>query len=187
MATSVYFLDASALVHYYAPRLAVPESRLVRARITDLYTMAAGRPDRVALQIPNICMAECAGAFARLCFETGLFGKGERAEDAFRRLWERLLDDAERMRVIHSYGLKPAHFEGIDDIFRRDHAAPTPRQGRRLSAHDALILSMAREYQDRHPGQRVAVVTNDRRVSDFCRANAADFPAAVHISTQSPG
>lgn len=186
MTSKVYFLDASALVHYYAPFPAKAESWLIRRRVERLHALALLPSTRVVLQLPNICLAECAGAFARLCFEAGAFGGEILAEDAFRRLWARLIEDVENTRVIHSYALRPVHFEGVDEIFRRDYTAPSPRKGRRLSAHDALILSMAREYRERHPHQRVAIVTNDRRISDFCRVNAADFPAALHLSAQNP-
>lgn len=186
MAFSVYFLDASALIHRYAALVRVPESRMIRHRIDDLFTAASRQPERIVLQLPSVCLAESARAFARLCFEDRAFGVGEAAEDAFRRLHVALLNDVRRDRVIHSYELRRVHFEGIEDIFRKDYLMPAPRQGRRLGAHDALILSMAREYAHRHVRADVRVVTNDRRISDFCRTNVADFPAAVHISTQSP-
>ena len=85
---------------------------------------------------------------------------------------------------IHSYELRRSHFAGIEEIFLQDYELPPPRQGSRLSAHDALILSMANEYRLAHPADSVAIVTEDRRIVDFCLAFRDDFPRGVRISTQ---
>ena len=129
-------------------------------------------------------MAECAGAFARICFEDHAFGAGEHARAAYRKLRDALLKDVERERLVHSYELHRKHFIGIEDIFVKDYELPPPRQGSRLSSHDALILSMANEYRLAHPADSVAIVTDDRRIADFCRAFRGDFPRGVRISTQ---
>ena len=151
----------------------------------DRLVVAASRSSgRLVLQIPNICMAECAGAFAKLCFEDRAFGAEEFARDAYRRLRDALLNDVSRDRLIHSYELRRDHFIGIEDIFLKDYELPPPRQGSRLSSHDALILSMANEYRLAHPADSVAIVTDDRRIVDFCRAIRDDFPRGVRISTQ---
>lgn len=184
MSRRVFFLDASALVHYYAPLSTDPESRLIRARIKSLFTAAAESSGRLVLQIPNICMAECAGAFAKLCFETRSFLAVERAQDAYRRMRDSLLNDVERDRLIHSYELRRAHFIGIEDIFLKDYELPPPRRGSRLSSHDALIISMTNEYRGAHPGDEVALVTDDGRIVEFCRAYRSEFPGAVRVSTQ---
>jgi hypothetical protein len=179
---SVFFLDASALVHFFAPLGA--ESRIIHNRIDRLLDAASKSSGRFVLQIPNICMAECAGAFAKLCFEDRVFGADEFAQDAYRGLRDALLNDVSRERIIHSYELRRDHFIGIEDIFLKDYELPPPRQGSRLSSHDALILSMANEYRLAHPADSVAIVTDDRRIVDFCRAFRDDFPRGVRISTQ---
>ena len=183
MSRSVFFLDASALVHRYAPLEADSESRTIRGRLNRLFAVAAKSSGRLVLQVPNICMAECAGAFAKLCFEDQAFGAGERSQDAYRKIRDALLKDVARDRLIHSYELKRAHFVGIEDIFLKDYQLAAPRQGRRLSSHDALILSMANEYRLAHRADSVTIVTEDRRIVDFCRACRDEFPRAVRIST----
>jgi hypothetical protein len=181
---NVYFLDASALVQYYVSPGTDAESRVIRNRLKDLFTAAADPSGRIILQIPNICMAECAGAFAKFCFEGQSFAAGESAHDAYRELRDALLRDVARDRLIHSYELRRAHFVGIEDIFTKDYALVPPRKGSRLSSHDALILSMANEYRLAHPSDTVAIVTDDRRIVDFCRAFRDEFPRGVRISTQ---
>jgi predicted nucleic acid-binding protein len=181
---SVLFLDASALVHYYAPLGTDRESLLIHNRIDRLFEDAMKSSGRLVLQIPNICMAECAGAFAKLCFEKRSFGSGDFARDTYRELRDALLNDVGRDRLIHSYELRRSHFAGIEDIFLQDYELPAPRQGNRLSANDALILSMANEYRLAHPADSVAIVTEDRRIVDFCRAFRDDYPRGVRISTQ---
>jgi hypothetical protein len=99
-------------------------------------------------------------------------------------LREALLKDVKSDRLIHSYELKRNHFIDIEDIFLRDHEMPSPRSGKRLSSHDALILSMANEYRQAHPADKTRIVTDDRRIIDFCRTSKDGFPEAVHISTQ---
>ena len=184
MSRRVFFLDASALVHYYAFPDTASHSTLIRARVKALFTAAAKSEGRIVLQVPNICMAECAGAFARLCFESGSFGSGERAQDNYRGMRDALLRDVQRDRLLNSYELKRAHFVDIEDIFLKDYELPPPRSGGRLSSHDALIISMANEYRRAHPADAVAIVTEDRRIADFCRAYRRDFPGAVRVSTQ---
>ena len=157
---------------------------MIRHRIKTLFTLAAESSSRIILQVPNICLAECAGAFAKFCFEGPTFDSGEIARDVYRELRDALLRDVTRDRVIHSYELNRAHFVGIEDIFIKDYELPPPRRGSRLSSHDALILSMANEYRHAHPTDNVAIVTDDRRIVDFCRAFRNDFPRGVRISTQ---
>lgn len=184
MPRTVYFLDASALVHFYAPLRTDSQSRLIRARIKSLFTAEAESAGRLVLQIPNICMAECAGAFAKLCFETRTFRAVERAQDAYRLMRDSLLNDVERDRIIHSYELKRDHIIGIEEIFLRDYELPAPRRGSRLSSHDALIIAMANEYRAAHAGDEVAIVTDDARIVEFCRAFPGQFPSAVRVSAQ---
>jgi hypothetical protein len=157
---------------------------MIRHRIKSLFTLAAESSSRFVLQVPNICLAECAGAFAKFCFEGPTFDSGEPARDAYRELREALLRDVARDRLLHSYELRRFHLVGIEEIFLKDYELPPPRQGSRLSSHDALILSMANEYRLAHPADTVAIVTDDRRIVDFCRAFRDDYPQGVRISTQ---
>lgn len=186
MPKRVFFLDASALVHRYVAPKEDASSKVIRRRINRLFTDAAEHPNSIVLQIPNICMAECAGAFARLCFEEGIYGSEEKSRSAFWSLREALLHDVKTSRLVHSYELKRVHFVDIEDIFIRDHELPAPRHEKHLSSHDALILAMANEYRQAHPDDRTKIVTDDRRIADFCRSAGDAFPEAVRISTQNP-
>ncbi|OGR92128.1 MAG: hypothetical protein A2V88_13730 [Elusimicrobia bacterium RBG_16_66_12] len=186
MPKRVFFLDTSTIVHRYVTPKEDACSKLIRRRIDRLFTDAAEHPNSIVLQIPNICMAECAGAFARLCFEERIYGSGEKAKLAFWSLREALLKDVKTSRLVHSYELKRLHFIDIEDIFVRDHELAAPRGEKHLSSHDALILSMANEYRLAHSADRTKIVTDDRRIADFCRSAGDAFPEAVRISTQNP-
>jgi hypothetical protein len=184
MSKHVFFIDASALIHRYVSPKTDPDSRSIHNRLDLLFAIAARSSGRFVLQVPNICMAECAGAFAKLCFEGPPFTSGALAQDTYRELCDALLNDVARDRVLNSYELRRVHFIGIEEIFLKDYELPPPRQGSRLSSHDALILSMANEYRLAHPADSVAIVTDDRRIADFCRAFRDDYPRGVRISTQ---
>jgi hypothetical protein len=178
-----YFLDASALVHKYV-RLNGAEPRRISARLTELFSRSAREGSD--LQIPNVCMAECAKAFARYCFEENLYGRGADAADAYERLRDALLRDVSRDRVINSYELKRVHFDDIEEIFRQDYSLPTRGQTKRLSAHDALIISMAREFARAHRAglPNVAIVTCDKRIVEFCGRYRDQYPRAVDPRAQ---
>lgn len=183
MPSRTYFLDASALVHKYSG-LTDTESRRVRTRLADLFAMAAKSSKSADLQIPNICMAECAKTFAKFCFDGEVYGDGERAGQAFDRLREALLRDVTRDRVIKSYELKRAHFENIERIFTADYRLPPPRNsGQHLSSHDALIISMATEFANSHHEalNEVVIVTCDRRIAEFAKAYPNDYAAAICV------
>lgn len=137
-----------------------------------------------ALQIPNICMAECAKTFAKFSLQEKLYGDGQDAVDAFRSLREALLRDVSKDRIINSYELARRHFEDIEEIFIRDHQMPVPRgRGDWLSSHDALIISMATEFARKHYDSldRVVIVTCDRRIADFCGRHSAEYAAAICV------
>lgn len=181
MPSRAYFLDASALVHKYS-NLKDPVSRRIQARLRNLFSLSAGK--KADLQIPNICMAECAKTFARFALQQELYGKGEDAVAAFRSLRAALLNDVSRDRIISSYELKRRHFEDIEEIFILDHQMGAPRNlGDWLSSHDALIISMATEFADRHRDNRdeVMIVTCDRRIAEFCARHRGEFASAVYV------
>lgn len=183
MPSRTYFLDASALVHKYSG-LKDPVSKRVRGRLADLFALQAGSPGKAALQIPNICMAECAKAFAKFALQKKLYGEGESAVDAFRHLRDALLRDVSKDRIINSYELKRRHFEDIEEIFILDHRMPDPRgMGDWLSSHDALIISMATEFAKKHHDSldQVVIVTCDRRIAEFCARHNGEFAAAVCV------
>jgi predicted nucleic acid-binding protein len=178
-----YFLDASALAFKYV-RLDGSEPRRIHARLTELFSHSAN--DGSDLQVPNICMAECAKAFARYCFEEHLYGGGVRAETAYRLLREALLKDVSRDRVLNSYELARPHFTDIEEIFSRDYDLPTRGQMKRLSSHDALIISMAREFALSRRGglTGVLIVTCDKRIVEFCERYRGEYPRAIDLRTQ---
>lgn len=180
MPSRAYFLDASALVHKYS-NLKDPESRRIQARLRSLFALSAS--NKADLQIPNICMAECAKTFARFALQQELYGRGEDAIIAFRSLRDALLNDVSKDRIISSYELKRRRFEDIEEIFMRDHQLGLPRNsGDWLSSHDALIISMATEFADKHRSNRsdVVIVTCDRRIADFCAHYRGEFATAVY-------
>lgn len=183
MPRRTYFFDASALFHKYA-RLKDTDSRRVYRRLTAVLADAAGTKG-VSLQVPNICMAECAKAFAKLCFEEEAFGAGDKATAAYQSLRDALLRDVREDRIINSYELRRAHFHDIERIFQCDYDLPAPRKGgKRLSSHDALIISMATEYAERHHDGRAAdvqIITCDRRIAEFSAGYAGEFASAACI------
>lgn len=181
MPSRTYFLDASALVHKYS-RLKTAESRRVQRRLADLFALRARFPDRASLQIPNICMAECAKTFAKFALQEKVYGDGEKAVDAFRSLRDALLRDVSKERIINSYELARRHFEDIEEMFILDHQMPAPRgMGERLSSHDALIISMATDYATKHHESldQVVIVTCDRRIAEFCSGHRGEYASAV--------
>lgn len=183
MPSRTYFLDASALVHKYSG-LNDAESKRIRGRLANLFALSASSPKKAALQIPNICMAECAKTFAKLALQKELYGEGELAVHAFRRLRDALLRDVSKDRIINSYELKRHHFEDIEEIFVRDHRMPNPRgMGLWLSSHDALIISMATEFAQKNHNAvgDVVIVTCDRRLAEFCAHHRGEFASAVCV------
>lgn len=182
MPSRTYFLDASAIVHKYSG-IKNPESRRVQRRLAELFALRARHPDKAALQIPNICMAECAKTFAKLALQEKIYGDGQKAVDAFRRLRDALLKDVSEERIINSYELARRHFKDIEELFILDHQMPAPRgMGARLSSHDALIISMATEYAREHHDSldHVVIVTCDKRIAEFCGGNRDSYASAVY-------
>lgn len=183
MPSRTYFLDASALAHKYSG-LKDTDSKRVRGRLAALFALRASSPEKAALQIPNLCMAECAKTFAKFSLQEKLYGEGQSAVDAFRRLRDALLRDVSKDRIINSYELARRHFVDIEEIFILDHQMPVPRgMGDWLSSHDALIISMATEYAERHHDSldEVVIVTCDRRIAEFCARHRGEFASAACV------
>lgn len=129
-------------------------------------------------------MAECAKTFAKLALQKELYGEGDLAVNAFRSLRDALLKDVSKDRIINSYELKRRHFEDIEEIFIRDHRMANPRgMGDWLSSHDALIISMATEFAQKHHEDvgQVVIVTCDRRIAEFCAHHPGEFASAVCV------
>lgn len=128
-------------------------------------------------------MAGCSKAFAKLCFEDFIFGHGEKARTGYLKLRDGLLKDVSQDRIINSLELRRAHFLDIEDIFIKDYELEAPRGlARRLSSHDALIISMAAWMRTRW-GSNVFIVTADERINRFCAAFPGQYGRAFNVRT----
>lgn len=180
-----YILDASALVYKYI-RSTNRETQRIQDRLTRLFVARASAPHLVIFQIPSLCMAECSKAFAKACFEQKLYGTGDRATTAYRRLRNSMLTDVIEDRIIHSFELKREHFEDIEDIFIKDYSLEPPRRMKHmLNSNDALIISMT-AWIARHVAKGLnytTLITADDRMAFFCNSFPQEYPRTVNIRT----
>lgn len=130
-------------------------------------------------------MAECASAFAKICFDAQLYGDGkEDMEDAFRNLRSALLADVKTDRILNSFEVKREHYDNIEDIFYDDYNLGGLRGNtHRISGFDALVISVARDIGLNIAGDldNVTLVTADGRMADICNGYRDKYPSAVNI------
>lgn len=98
-----------------------------------------------------------------------------------------LLEDVQRERLINSFEFKSTHLVDIERIFEDDYLAlpkPDPKKkGKRLSSHDALIVSMASAIALDHAKgyENATIVTGERRMATLCRRLPKRYPRAIDI------
>jgi len=179
-----YLLDASALVTFIVKN---PEGGLESAKKRLVKLFASRRPGRgPVFFVPNVCMAECSKAFAKIFLDGD---PSEARKHAYQQHVDSLLDwvSSKRKHVIKTYKLKREHLVGIEDIFTADNAL-TSRDGQPLSGLDGIIVSMGRTLERQYGKGNVFILTTDARISKLCQSNADSFPRAVDLkSHEIPG
>lgn len=102
------------------------------------------------------------------------------ARDEYRQLVEELRGFVSSSGGRRDMGmsLKRRHLTDIEDIFLMEYAL-APRDRRRLSGPDALLIAMAKRHGARFGTDRVVIVTADARLADVCNKNRPGLPRAV--------
>lgn len=183
MSKSYFVFDSSALVFRYI-RATDPEAKTIQNRLINLFIACAKNPTLIDFQIPNICMAECGRVFAKACFEEYLYGRDDKARQAYKKLRNNLLKDVREDRIIHSYELTRDHFENLEEIFLDDYSLKPPKKRKyMLSSNDALIISMATWIANQWTDDlsRVTIVTAEERMTYVCRSFPNKYARAVNI------
>ena len=187
MPSHYFIFDTSALVFRYI-RPSDREGEFIKDQVDALFAARAKRSNSIVFQLPNICMAECSKVFAWACFDQNMYGVSKRdAVNAYTNLRDALLKDVSRDRIINSYEFKSDHLVGIEDIFTRDYnelPRPDPKKkGKRLSAHDALIIAIASAIAFDHAGglENTTLVTAEKRMSLMCLKFPESYPHAVNV------
>lgn len=170
-----FLLDASALVAYYAK----DEPGPVKGRVR--YLFAAQADEQAFLYVPNFCVAEILGAFAKKCWGEEKFGSGVEADNAFEEYKKAILDDIIDSKILYSYELSRRHIKGCDKIYRLARTISF-RKGDSPSAFDILVVSMAFDLCRIHGDDNFRLIAAERPIHDICSAGrAAGFPKSICI------
>jgi hypothetical protein len=176
-----FVVDASSLIPFIAnsePRIS--EYRTKRA-IEKLLTLRSEK--KAELHVPNICLAECSKAFAKLSYGSG--GNAEKARDGYRKWVEDLLElvSTSRKGYVKPMAFDREHLVDIEEIFIAERRLPRERNPGELSGVDAVVISMGRQLALKHGLHNVFVVSQDRWLVKVCNRSEPLFVRAIDSST----
>ena len=171
-----FVIDTSAIIPFFFTPTG-EEEKAKRAIIKLLKLRDEGKVD---LRIPNVCMAECSKAIAKIVFASSK-DHGKCCEQ-YRKVVNILLDTVSKKRrgLITSLAMKRKHLEDIEDIFIEEYRIPN-RGERRLSGVDALVIAMARDLAKTHGRENVLIVTKEETMARVCNQNRDLFSRAIHV------
>lgn len=171
-----FLLDASALADFI---LNTSEAKVQRVRQAVWKLLALREQGKAALFVPNICMAECSKAFARIVCRAGW---DEDSDEAYAVHVDSLLRlvSGRREGKIRSLELCREHLEGIEDVFKLEYQMQVRDRKSRLSGVDAVVIAMGRTLARQHGDDRVVIVTAERWMAEVCGRNRTALPAAVY-------
>jgi hypothetical protein len=183
VAAYCYLFDASALVALVVKN-PDPDARVAKQKVLTLIAREQelkrkkGKPE---FYVPNICMAECSSALAKLI----LTDADKKKEDAYREHMVWLLDwvSSSGKHIIKTYKLKRHHLVDIEKIFIADRKLPL-RKGRHLSGHDGIIIAMAQRMEKKCGSRKSVILTTDQRIVDVCAHYGTELPMAVDLVRQ---
>lgn len=180
MARYYYLFDASALVALLL-KSPGPDALLAKRRLLKLLAPKDAK-EGPRFFVPNICMAECSSALAKIFLGDG---HTDKKEAAYRQHIELLLDwvSSKKKYVIKTYKLKRSHLVDIENVFVADRRLPM-RNGHPLSGHDGIIIAMGCALEEIAGKGKAIILTTDARMVDVCNHHRDDFPHAVNIATQ---
>lgn len=191
MPSHYFIFDTSALVfRYISP--SNNDGSFIKQQVDSLFLAKAKDRKAIIFQLPNLCMAECSKVFAWACFEQDMYGvRKKEAVQAYGDLRDALLKDVTHDRIINSYEFDSDHVVDIEEIFMHDYfdlPKPNPsKKGKRLSSHDALIISIARAIAIEHAGglQNSTLITAEDRMASMCHKFPDSYPRVVNVRRDS--
>lgn len=175
-----YLFDASALVTLLI-KSPSEDARAAKGKLLRLLATEQNKPTP-RFFVPNICMAECSSALAKIFLSDG---HTEKRENAYRQHIDFLLDwvSSKKKHTIKTFKVKRLHLVDIEQIFVADRRLPG-RQGNYLSGHDGIIISMGRDIDRNHGKGTTIILTTDRRIVDVCDHNRDWLPKAIDLADQ---
>ena len=164
-------IDSNVTAGYYLPRSL--NSKRARERITTIFdSVRSGETDHF-LYIPNFCIAEVFGVFAKHSFagwNSQVKKKGTIDTRVYGSLKKQFAEDIHNGRFLYPYKLSRYHILGIDLIAPVDHYFQVTRGKKRhvpMGTFDHLIISMGIQLAHIHGTENSVIVTADSRLSDI--------------------
>jgi hypothetical protein len=175
---SLYLLlDANVTAGYYLPRCL--DSKRAQDRVATIFDSVRSKNSDHFLYIPNFCIAEVFGVFAKHSFggwNSQVRKKGTIDTRVYRSLKKQFARDIHNGHFLYQYELSRYHILGIDLIAPVDHYFQVTRGKKRhvpMGTFDQLIISMGIQLAHIHGSDNVVVLTADSRLTnilDKCRA-----------------
>ncbi len=182
MAARYLLLDANVVASYYLPR--AHSSKRVRERIESILNLARNDPSTYFLYIPNFCIAEVFGVFAKHAYghwNHHVKKAGTIDKRVYRSLVRQFAEDIHNARFFYHYELSRYHVLGVDLIAPVDHYFQIRRGDSRrhipMGTFDQLILSMGIHLAHIHGSANVAIVSADDRLTDILDKCISGIPA----------
>lgn len=182
MPAKYLLFDANVVAAYYLPRS--HSSKRVRERIGTLLDSVRSGASTFFLYIPNYCIAEVFGVFAKHAFghwNPHLRRSGTIDKRVYKSLVTQFAADIHNARFFYHYELSRYHILGVDLIAPVDHYYQIRRGEERrhvpMGTFDQLVLSMGIHLSHIHGNTNVAIVSADDRLIDILEKCRDGLPA----------
>lgn len=171
----MYFLiDANITAAYYLPRSA--KSKKVRNRIQVIFDSLRTKSFPHFFYIPNFCIAEVFGVFAKHCFgrwNPHIRHIGTIDSRCYKKLIEQFEKDIHNGKFLYHYELSRYHILAVDLVAPIDHYFKISKARGKpvvpMGTFDHLIIAMGIHLAHIHGKDNVCILSADDRLTNILK------------------
>jgi hypothetical protein len=176
-----FLLDSNVTAGYYLPRSL--DSKKARKRIEIIFDSVRSKSTNHFFYIPNFCIAEVFGVFAKYCFgDWNLHVKGKGTIDP--RLYVKLIrqfeKDIHNGKFLYHYELARYHILAVDLVAPVDHYFKISRSIKKLTkpmgTFDHLIIAMGIHLSHIHGQENICILSADDRLTAILKKCKSNIP-----------
>ena len=165
-----FLLDTNVTAGYYLPRSL--SSKIARERIRLIFESVRSKGSSHFFYIPNFCIAEVFGVFAKHCFgrwNPHLKKIGTISPRVYPKLVRSFEHDIHNGKFLYHYELARYHILAVDLVAPIDHYFKMQRSAKKrivpMKTFDHLIIAMGIHLAHIHGTDKVCILSADERLT----------------------
>ncbi|MBU1998020.1 MAG: hypothetical protein V1490_02930 [Candidatus Omnitrophota bacterium] len=176
-----FLLDSNVTAGYYLPRSL--GSKKACKRIEMIFDSVRSRGSNHFFYIPNFCIAEVFGVFAKYCFgdwNPHVRSKGAIDPRLYVKLIKQFEKDIHNGKFLYHYELSRYHILAVDLVAPVDHyfriSRSIKKQAKPMGTFDHLIIAMGIHLAHIHTPEKICILSADDRLTAILRKCKSYIP-----------